>query len=74
MIFNLAFANNTILLCIFLLFLVIELQFLVPAVLSRIINLTVELVILMGIQANQAKTEIETHSVIVKSKVGKFSM
>ena len=45
MLFNLDFANNTILLCFFFIFLIIDLYHLVPAVIAQIFSHIAELVI-----------------------------
>ena len=45
MLFNLAYANNTILSCFFFFFLTIDLYFLIPAAIAQIFNPIVELVI-----------------------------
>ena len=58
-IFNLDFANNGILLCFFLFFSVIDLYFLIPAVITQIFNPTVELVIPIGIPTKEAKMNAE---------------
>ena len=65
MLFNLEFANNTILSCFFF-FLFIDLQFLVPAGTAQIFNPTAELVVPLGIPTNKAKAEMETHPVMCK--------
>ena len=67
--FNLDFASNTILLCFFYFFLIIELYFLIPAVIAQIFNPTAELVILIGISSKEAKAEIKIHPVIVETKI-----
>ena len=67
MLFNLDFANKTILLCFFLFFLIIDLYFLIPAGIAQNFNPIAELVIPIGIQTKEAKGEIETHPVIVTS-------
>ena len=69
MLFNLDFANNTILLCFFFFSLIIDLYFLIPAVIAQIFNPIAELVIPIGIPAKEAKTEIEIHPVIVEAKI-----
>ena len=71
MIFNLDFANNTILSCFFFFFIVINLCFLIPAVITQIFNPTAELIIPIGILSKEAKAEMETLSVIVEAKIGK---
>ena len=49
MLFNLHLANNTTLSCFFFFFLIIDLYFLIPAVITQILNLTEDLVIPTGI-------------------------
>ena len=72
MLFNLDFANNTILLYFF--FLIINLYFLIPAVIAQIFNPIAELVIPIGIPTKEAKAEIEIHPVIVEVKIRKCSI
>ena len=70
MIFNLHFANNTILLCFFLFFvLIIDLYFLVLAVIAQILNPIAAIAIPIGIPIKEVKAEIEIHSVIVEAKI-----
>ena len=54
--FNLDFANNTILSCFVFFFFIINLYFLNPAVIAQIVILTAELVIPTGIAANEANS------------------
>ena len=63
MLFHLDFANNT---WLFLIFLITDLYFLVPAVITQIFNPVVELVIPIGITTKKAKAEMETHPVIAE--------
>ena len=49
--------------------LIIDLHFLIPAVIAQIFILTAELVISTGTQTNQANAEIETQPVTVKTKM-----
>ena len=72
MLFNLDFANNTILLYFF--FLIINLYFLIPAVIAQIFNPIAELVIPIGIPTKEAKAEIEIHPVIAEVKIRKCSI
>ena len=65
MLFNLDFANNTVLSCFFLVFLIIELYFLISAAITQILNAIEKLSITIGIPTKEAKAEMETHSVIV---------
>ena len=78
MLFNLDFANNTILLYFCLLtYYFIELltyYFVIAAVTAQIFNPIAELVIPIGIPAKEAKAEIEIHQVIVEPKIRKCSI
>ena len=65
--FSLDFGNNTISLCLFFSFLIIDLYFLIHAVITKIFNSIAELVISMWVPA-KAKAEKETHWLTVKSK------
>ena len=71
MLFNLDFANNAILSCFFFFFLIIDLYFLIPAVIAQIFNPIQELVIPNGTQNKGVKAEIEILPVIVKAKLRK---
>ena len=66
MLFNLDFANNTILSCFFFFFLNSDLYFLIPAVFTQIFNPIAELVNPIGIPIKEAKAEMEAHPVIVE--------
>ena len=59
MLFNLDFANNIILSGLFLFFLIIDLSFLISAVITRIFNPIIELSISIGISTKEAKVEME---------------
>ena len=74
MLFNLDFANNTILSCFFFFFLIIDLQFLIPAGIAQIFNHIAELVIPIGIPIKEVKAEIEIHPVVVEVKIRKCSI
>ena len=74
MLFNLDFANNTVLPCFPFFFLIIDLYFLIPAVIGQIFNPIAELVIPIGIPSEEAKAEIEIHPVIVVAKISKCSI
>ena len=67
MLFNLEFAYNTISSRFFFIFLIIDLYFLVPAVIA-------EIVISIGIPSKEAKAEIEIHRVIAEAKIRKCSI
>ena len=69
MLFNLDFANNTILSCFFFFLLVINLYFLIPAVITQIFNPTAELAIYSGIPTKEAKAEMKTHPVTAETKM-----
>ena len=62
MLSNLDFADNIVLSCFFLLFLFIDLYFLIPAAITQIFNPIAELVIPMEISTKEVKAEIETHT------------
>ena len=74
MLFNLDFANNTILLCFFFLFLIIDLYFLVPAPIAQIFNPIAELVIPIGAPNKEEKAEIAIHPETVEAKIRKCSI
>ena len=63
MLFNLYFANNTILSCFLLFFLIIDLYFSSPAV--------AELIILNGIPNKEEKADMKTYPVIVEPNIRK---
>ena len=66
--FNVDFANNTILLCFFFFFLIIDLYFLIPTVIAQIFNPIEELVIYIRMWIKEGKAEVEIHPVIVEVK------
>ena len=59
MLFNFGLANNTILSCFLFFFLIIDLYFLIPAVVAQIFNPIVELLIHIRIPTKEAKAEIQ---------------
>ena len=69
--FNVVFAENNILSCFFFFLLIINLPFLLAAVIVQIFNPIAELVKPIGIPTNVAKAEIETHRVIAVAKIKK---
>ena len=71
MLFNLDFANNAILSCVFFFFLISELHVLIAAL---IFNPIAELVIPNGIPNKEANAEIEIYPVIVELKTRKCSL
>ena len=66
MLFNLDSGNNAILSCFFLFFLVIDLYFLIPAVITQIFNPIVELAIPTGIPNKEAKADMKTQPIIIE--------
>ena len=74
MLLNLDFTNNTILSCVFFFFLIIDLYFLILAVIAQTFNPIAELVIPIGITTKEAKAETETHPVIIEPKTRKCSV
>ena len=73
MLFNLVLANNFILLY-FIVSLIIDLYFLIAAIIAQIFNTIVELVIPKGIPTKDRKAEMEIHPVIVESKISMCSI
>ena len=69
MLINLGFANNTILSCFFLFFLIIDLYFLIPAVTAKIFNPIAGLLIPIVIPSKQAKVEMKTHPVFYTYRI-----
>ena len=53
-------------------FIIIDLYFLIAAVIAQIFNPIAELVILIGIQTKEAEAEFEIHPVIVEAKISNF--
>ena len=74
MLFNLDFDNNTILLCFIFFFLIIGLDFLIPAVTAQIFNPIEKLVIPIGIPSKEGEAEIEIHSVTAEAKIRKVTI
>ena len=72
MLFNLNFANNTILPCFFLL--IIALYFLIYTVIAQIFNAIAELLVSIGTPIKKKKAEIEIQPLIVESKTRKCSV
>ena len=68
-VFNWDFANNTILLCFFHIFLIIDLHFSIPVVITQTFNPIVELAIPVGISTKEEKSEMERHLVIVETAI-----
>ena len=74
MLFNLDVPSNAILSCFFFVFLIIDLYFLITAVITQIFNRTAELVIPIGIPTEEEKPEIEGHPVTAEIKISKCSI
>ena len=72
MIFNLDFADDTILSCSFLFFLIIDLIFLISTAIKKIFNPFAEIII-TGITYKKAKAVSEIHRVILGAKIRKLS-
>ena len=68
MLFNLDFADNTIVSCFFF-FWIVDLYFLIPAGITQIFYPTTELAVPTGIPTKDVKTELETHPVTVETEV-----
>ena len=54
-------------------FFIIDLYVLIPVVITEMFNPIVQLAIPIGIPTKEAKSEIETHPVIVEIKIGECS-
>ena len=70
MLFNLDFANSTILLCFFF-SQFINLYFLIAAAVTQVFNPIAELLILTGVPSKEAKTETEIHPLITEAEIRK---
>ena len=69
--FLLSYHHILLITCLFLFFLIIDLYFLIPAVIAKNFNPTAELVIPIGIPTKEAKVKIETHPVTAEAKTSK---
>ena len=77
MLFNLDFASNTIFTILsyfFFFFLIIDLYFLVPAVIEQFFNPIAELVVPTETPTKETDAEMETHQVIEELKITKCSL
>ena len=54
--------------------LIIEIYFLIPAVIAKIYNLTTELAIPIGILSKEAKEEMGTHPVTTEARISSCSI
>ena len=73
-VFNIGFGSKTISSCFFFFILIIDLYFLIPAVITEMFFVNAELVVPTGITNKEARAEIETHLVTVESKISKCSV
>ena len=71
MLFNLDFANNTVLSCFFFSFLIIDSYFFIPSAITQIFNRIVEYLKAIEMPIKEAKAEIKIHSVIAEAKIKK---
>ena len=62
MLFNLSFANNTILSCVLFLCLIIDSYFLIPIAIAQIYNPIEEMVNSIGVPTKESKAEIKTQT------------
>ena len=74
MLFNLDFADNTILSCLFFLFFIFDFYFLVTTTIAQIFNPIAELLVPIGIPRKEAKAVIEIHPEIVEAKIRNCSI
>ena len=74
MLYNLDFANNTILSYFVFLFLIIDLYFLITAIIAQSLNPIADLAIPIGIPIKEAKSEIEIQPVILEAKIRRCSV
>ena len=70
---NLSFPSNSILSCFLLFFLIIDLYFLIPAVIAHIFNLTAEFAMPTGTPTIEANAEIGTQPLTAEMKTRKCS-
>ena len=68
---SIVFANNTILSCSFLFFLIIDLYFLILAVITQIFNPTAKVAIPTEIPSKTAKAKIETYTATIEIKINR---
>ena len=74
MLLDLNIAENALLFCLLLFFLIIDLYFSIAAVIAQTFNPIAEIMIPIGIPTKEAKTEIEIYPVIVEPKIRKCSI
>ena len=71
MLFNLVSADNYFLSCFFFLFLIIDVYFLIPAIIAEIFNSTAESPMSIGILTKEAKAEIKSHPLTAEAQISK---
>ena len=74
MLLILDFGNNTILSYFFFFFWIIDLHFLIPAVLIQIFDPIAELAVPIGIPSKYVRAEIEIYPVLAEAKIRKCSI
>ena len=72
--FNLDFAKDNILSYCFFFLLIIDLYFLIPAVITQTFNPIAEFVIPIGIPTKEVKSEMEMHPVNVENNISRGSI
>ena len=72
-VFNLIFANNTILSCLFLFSVIIDLYFLIPVLIAQFFIPIAELEIPIGTPTNEANAVTETQPMTAETKTRKCS-
>ena len=73
-VFNLFFANNSIWSSYFFSSLILDLHFLIPAVIAKFSNPTVRLAVAKKMSVHKARTEIETQLLIAETKISDCSI
>ena len=74
MLFNLDFANSTILSRFFFFFLIIDLYFLILGAISQVLNPYAQFVILIEMSIKKVKPEVEIHPVIIEAEIRNCSI
>ena len=72
--FNLDLGNDAILLCFFFFFLIIDLYFVILAVIAQNFNPVPEIIIPIGIPTKEEKAQMETNPVIAEPKIRMFNI
>ena len=74
MLLDLVFADKTILSCFFFFFLIIDLYFLISAVIAQVLNPIAELVIHIAMPTKETKVENKMLPGILEAKIRTFSI